>query len=48
MPELSRFLLELERPQLRPSEIQALGAVSRLVTREMRSEDATIRFLRAI
>lgn len=48
MPELSRFLLELDRPQLRASEIQALGARSRLVTREMRSEGSTVRFLRTI
>lgn len=48
MQDLSRFLLELERPQLRASEIQALGARSRVVTRELRSEGSTVRFLRAI
>jgi hypothetical protein len=48
MPDLSRFLLELDRPQLRAAEIQALGARSRSVTAQMRVEGATVRFLRTI
>ena len=48
MPGLSRFLVELERPDLLGPEIQALAERSRAVAAEMRDEGANLRYLRTI
>lgn len=48
MAGLSRFLVELERPDLPGAEIQALAERSRAVAAEMRDEGASLRYLRTI
>ena len=48
MPGLSRFLVELDRPDLVSAEIQALAERSRAVAAEMRGEGASLRYLRTI
>jgi len=48
MPALSRFLVELERPELLGVEIKALADRSRAVAAEMRGEGASLRYLRTI
>ena len=48
MPSLSRFLVELERPDVPGSEIQELAERSRAVAAEMRGEGASLRYLRTI
>jgi hypothetical protein len=48
MPGLSRFLVELERPNLLGAEIRALAERSRAVAAEMRGEGASLRYLRTI
>lgn len=48
MPGLSRFLVELDRPDVMSAEIQALAERSRAVAAEMRGEGASLRYLRTI
>ena len=48
MPGLSRFLVELERPELLGAEIKALAKRSRAVAAEMQGEGASLRYLRTI
>jgi hypothetical protein len=45
---LSRFLVELERPDLPGAEVQALADRSRAVAAQMRGEGASLRYLRTI
>lgn len=48
VPGVSRFLVELDRPDLSGAEIQALAERSRVVAAEMRGEGASLRYLRTI
>ena len=48
MPGVSRFLVELDRPDLLGAEIRALAERSRAVAAEMRGEGASLRYLRTI
>ena len=48
MPSLSRFLVEVDRPELSGAEIQAFAERSRAVAAEMRGEGASLRYLRTV
>jgi hypothetical protein len=48
LPDLSPFLVELERPELLALDVRALADRSRAVTEEMRGEGTHVRFLRTI